>query len=55
VIERSIIICDTESFSVDESCLVRESGQTRLASHQLFHKLVTHEQETIEAALAIWI
>ena len=32
VIERSVIVCDTESFSVDERWLVRESRQTQPAS-----------------------
>ncbi|MGC1456444.1 MAG: sigma 54-interacting transcriptional regulator [Nitrospirota bacterium] len=52
VIERSVIICDTETFSVDESWLVRESRQTQSASQPLSDKLVTQEKEMIEAALA---
>ncbi len=51
VIERSIILCETENFSVDESWLVRESRQTQPASQPLSGKLVTHEKEMIEAAL----
>jgi formate hydrogenlyase transcriptional activator len=51
VIERSIILCETETFSVDESWLVRESPQTQPASHSLSDKLVTHEKEMIETAL----
>jgi PAS domain S-box-containing protein len=51
VIERSVIVCDTESFSVDESWLVRESRQTQPASRLLSDKLLTQEQEMIEAAL----
>ena len=51
VIERSVIVCDTESFSVDESWLVRESRQTQPASQPLSGKLVTQEKEMIEAAL----
>ncbi len=51
IIERSVILCDTESFSVDESWLVRES-QTQPASQPLSDKLVTQEKEMIEAALA---
>jgi formate hydrogenlyase transcriptional activator len=51
VIERSIILCDTEIFLVDESWLVRESPQTQPASHRLSDKLVTQEKEIIEAAL----
>jgi PAS domain S-box-containing protein len=52
VIERSVIVCDTESFSVDESWLVRESRQTQPANQPLSDKLVTQEKEMIEAALA---
>jgi transcriptional regulator with GAF, ATPase, and Fis domain len=51
VIERSVIVCDTESFSVDESWLVRESRQTQPTSQPLSDKLVTQEKEMIEAAL----
>ena len=51
VIERSIILCETETFLVDESWLVRESLQTQPASRPLSDKLVTHEKEMIEAAL----
>ena len=52
MIERSVIVCDTESFSVDESWLVRESRQTQSASQPLSDKLATQEKEMIEAALA---
>jgi transcriptional regulator with AAA-type ATPase domain len=52
VIERSIIVCDTETFSVDESWLVRDSRQTRSANQPLSDKLLTQEKEMIEAALA---
>ena len=52
VIERSVIVCDTEIFSVDESWLVRESCETQPASRPLSDKLVTQEKEMIEAALA---
>ena len=51
VIERSIILCETETFLVDESWLVREAPQIQSASHPLSDKLVTHEKELIEAAL----
>jgi formate hydrogenlyase transcriptional activator len=51
VIERSVILCDTESFSVDERWLVRECCQTQPASRPLSGKLVTQEKEMIEAAL----
>ena len=52
VIERSVIVCDTENFSVDERWLVRESCQTQPESQPLSGKLVTQEKEMIEAALA---
>ncbi len=52
VIERSVIICDTDIFSIDESWLVRESRQTQSASQPLSDKLVTQEKEMIESALA---
>jgi PAS domain S-box-containing protein len=52
VIERSIILCDTESFSVDESWLSPESASTPPASQVLAEKLGSHEKEIIEAALA---
>jgi PAS domain S-box-containing protein len=51
VIERSVIVCDTENFSVDESWLVRESRQTEPVSQPLSDNLVTHEKAMIEAAL----
>jgi formate hydrogenlyase transcriptional activator len=51
VIERSIILCETENFSVDESWLVRESPQTQPASQPLSDKLVADEKEMIVAAL----
>jgi transcriptional regulator with PAS, ATPase and Fis domain len=52
VIERSVILCDTETFSVDEAWLAREPIQTRLISQPLSDQLVTHEKDMIEAALA---
>jgi formate hydrogenlyase transcriptional activator len=51
VIERSIILCETENFSVDESWLVGECRQTQPASQPLSDKFVTHEKEMIETAL----
>jgi len=52
VIERSIIVCDTENFSIDENWLARESGQARPASQPLSDMLVIQAREMIEAALA---
>jgi formate hydrogenlyase transcriptional activator len=51
VIERSIILCETETLLVDESWLVRESFQTQPASRPLSDKLVAHERAMIESAL----
>jgi formate hydrogenlyase transcriptional activator len=48
VIERSVILCDTEDFSVDESWLSLE----RQASRPLPGNLQAQEKEIIEAALA---
>jgi transcriptional regulator with GAF, ATPase, and Fis domain len=48
VIERSMILCDSEEFSVDESWLVHESRVSR----PLAAELVTQEKQMIEAALA---
>jgi transcriptional regulator with GAF, ATPase, and Fis domain len=52
VIERSVILCDTENFSIDESWLSRQplasdpKGRTELT-----RKLASQEKEMIEAAL----
>jgi transcriptional regulator with GAF, ATPase, and Fis domain len=48
IIERSVIVCDTEDFSVDESWLSHE----RASSRPLADEMVTQEKEIIEAALA---
>ena len=48
IIERSVILCDTENFSVDESWLSQERRTARPFSDEL----VTQEKELIEAALA---
>ena len=52
VIERSIIVCDTENFSVDEKWLVRESCQAQPANQPLSDMLAIQTKEMIEAALA---
>jgi transcriptional regulator with PAS, ATPase and Fis domain len=49
VIERSVIVCETETLSVDESWLVREGA---LSSQMLTTELASHEKEMIETALA---
>jgi PAS domain S-box-containing protein len=53
IVERSVILCETEEFTVDEKWLSRtrppldEPGNM----HRLSDKLAYHERETIEAAL----
>ena len=52
VIERSIIVCDTESFSVDESWLSRQPLPAQPTGElELRQRLADQERETIEAAL----
>ena len=48
VIERSVILCDTENFSVDESWLSPEPRSSRV----LAHEIIAQEKEFIESALA---
>src|SRR5262245_397661 len=54
VIERSVIVCDTESFSVDESWLASESTSRRPPDQQFDNKLAAQadEKARIEAVLA---
>ena len=52
VVERSIIVCDTENFLVDENWFVKDSCQAQPAGQPLSHKLVSQTKEMIEAALA---
>ncbi len=52
VIERSIIICETESFSVDESWLSRQTLPAQPTGKlELRQRLADQEREAIEAAL----
>ena len=52
VIERSVIVCETESFSVDESWLSRQPNRTSQTSQlELRQRLIEQEREVIEAAL----
>ena len=52
VIERSVIVCDTENFSVDESWLSRQPRATGAKSRlELSQELASQEKEMIEAAL----
>jgi PAS domain S-box-containing protein len=52
VIERSVIVCDTETFSIDESWLLRQplAGEPKSRT-ELTRKLASQEKEMIEAAL----
>jgi formate hydrogenlyase transcriptional activator len=52
VVERSVIVCETENFSVDESWLSRKSLANEPKSQsELSQKLAAQEKEMIEAAL----
>jgi DNA-binding NtrC family response regulator len=52
VIERSVIVCETEDFTVDEDWLAREPVKTQPLDRSLSDRLLTQEKELIEAALA---
>jgi transcriptional regulator with GAF, ATPase, and Fis domain len=52
VIERSLILCDTESFSVDENWLMREASESETVNDSLGRRLATNEKALIEGALA---
>jgi formate hydrogenlyase transcriptional activator len=52
VIERSIIVCETENLSVDESWLSWESDKNQPVSPLLSKKPLTRAKEMIETALA---
>ncbi|MBZ5665631.1 MAG: sigma 54-interacting transcriptional regulator [Acidobacteriia bacterium] len=52
VIERSVILCENDVFSVDESWLSSEVPRPNRPSSPLVNELVDHEKEMIEAALA---
>jgi transcriptional regulator with PAS, ATPase and Fis domain len=51
VIERSVIISDSENLSIDESWLVGHSPGSDTATQPFFETLLAHEKEMIEAAL----
>jgi transcriptional regulator with GAF, ATPase, and Fis domain len=52
VIERSVIICDSDNISIDESWLVGHSPGSESPIQPLSEKLAAQEKEMIEAALA---
>jgi PAS domain S-box-containing protein len=51
VIERSVIVCESETFSVDHSWLSRATLQPRRFSSTLGQRLVDQEKKIIESAL----
>jgi transcriptional regulator with GAF, ATPase, and Fis domain len=53
VIERSVILCETEMFSIDESWLPRQMVPTSEPKHQMMlrRRLLSQEKSMIEAAL----
>jgi formate hydrogenlyase transcriptional activator len=52
IVERSVIVCESETFSVDESWLSLESSRPQQSSQPLAKKSAAQEAEIIEAALA---
>jgi transcriptional regulator of acetoin/glycerol metabolism len=52
VIERSVIVCETETLAIDESWLRRESVKARRPVQPLAEELVARERQMIEEALA---
>jgi transcriptional regulator with GAF, ATPase, and Fis domain len=52
LIERSVILCEGEVFSVDENWLPEQPLQAKPPSHPPIRKLSDHQRELIEAALA---
>ena len=54
MIERSLIVCDTEDFSVDESWLAGETPSSRLPDRRDANKVTAEAEERarIEAVLA---
>lgn len=52
VIERSVIVCDTETFRVDESWLSAETLPLRSASSALPERVSAEERAVIEEALS---
>jgi formate hydrogenlyase transcriptional activator len=52
VIERSVVICEGETFAIDESWLRRETPKPPHPVQSLAGDLVAREREMIETALA---
>src|SRR5438445_2570595 len=51
VIERSVIVCETDTLAVDDSWLRRESREPQRPVHSLAKDLAAREREAIERAL----
>jgi DNA-binding NtrC family response regulator len=51
VVERSVIVCEAETFSVDESWLSRQAHRSQPTPHPDLAQLAVQEKEIIEAAL----
>jgi formate hydrogenlyase transcriptional activator len=52
VVERGVLLCDGETFDIDEAWLRRESPRPHTATVPLVASRVEHEKELIESALA---
>jgi formate hydrogenlyase transcriptional activator len=52
VIERAVVLCDGDTFSIDETWLKRSSRQPQDPEVTLLASVVAHEKEIIESALA---
>ena len=52
VIERAVVLCDGDTFSIDETWLKRTSRRALGPEVPLADTVVAHEKELIEAALA---
>jgi formate hydrogenlyase transcriptional activator len=52
VIERAVILCESEAFSIEETWLTRESSRPSVPVAPLAATLADREREVIEAALA---
>jgi formate hydrogenlyase transcriptional activator len=51
VVERSVVVCESETFSVDESWLSRQPRAPQSTAHLDLAQLAVREREIIEAAL----
>jgi PAS domain S-box-containing protein len=52
IVERSVIVCETETFSVDQSWLSLHSAQPQTSGVSFTHKSTAQDKQAIEAALA---